>query len=123
MGYGLFRRQGNTLGPKVSDGLQSACLIVEVSQIVVHEGDEPDALVELFDSDHLAGEDLAQVDLAGVEAECRDLRLRTAVKPKPPIRGPNRTTTLGFSVPPVRACKRAGHRGRFARCLKARTEA
>jgi hypothetical protein len=35
----------------------------------VHEGDEPDALVDLFDSDHLAGEDLAQVDLAGVEAD------------------------------------------------------
>jgi hypothetical protein len=30
----------------------------------VHEGDEPDALVDLFDSDHLAGEDLAEHRLA-----------------------------------------------------------
>jgi len=35
----------------------------------VHEGDEPDALVDLFDCNHLAGKDLAQVDLAGVEAD------------------------------------------------------
>ena len=35
----------------------------------MHEGDEPDALVDLFDSDHLACEDLAQVDLAGFECD------------------------------------------------------
>ena len=36
---------------------QSAGLIVEVSQIVVHEADEPDAVVGLLDADILDGED------------------------------------------------------------------
>ena len=35
----------------------------------MHEDSEPDALVDLFDSDLLAGEDLAEVDLLSVEAD------------------------------------------------------
>ena len=35
----------------------------------MHEADEPDALVDLFDADVLAGEDRAEVDLAPVEAD------------------------------------------------------
>jgi hypothetical protein len=38
--------------------------------IVVHEGSEPDALVDLFDSDLLAGEDLAEI-AAAVPVVCR----------------------------------------------------
>ena len=41
------------------DRFESTCLVVEVSQIVVHEGGEPDALVDLFDANILSGEDLA----------------------------------------------------------------
>ena len=51
------------------DRFESTCLIVEVSQIIVHEADEPDVLVDLFDSDFLAGEDLAEIDLVSVEAD------------------------------------------------------
>jgi hypothetical protein len=45
-------------------GFEPASLVVEVSQVVVHEADEPDALVGLPDADLLAGEDRAEVDLA-----------------------------------------------------------
>lgn len=43
--------------------------MIEVSEIVVHDADEPDALAHLFDADSLAGEDVAQVDLAPVVAD------------------------------------------------------
>jgi len=45
----------------------------------MHKGDEPDALVDLFDSDHLACEDLAQVDLAGLNAMRPQLVTTTAL--------------------------------------------
>ena len=48
---------------------ESAGLVVEISQIVVHEGDEPNVLVGLFDSDRLAGEDGTEVDLPALEAD------------------------------------------------------
>ena len=38
-------------------------------RLVVHEADEPDALVDLHDAEILAGEDGAEVDLAPVEAD------------------------------------------------------
>ncbi|PYR34296.1 MAG: hypothetical protein DMF89_16055 [Acidobacteria bacterium] len=44
-------------------------LIVEIPQIVLHEGDEPDALADLRHADVLAGEDVAEVDLASPEAD------------------------------------------------------
>jgi hypothetical protein len=37
--------------------------VVEEPQVVMHEGDEPDALADLFDSDGLAGQGLAEADL------------------------------------------------------------
>ena len=43
--------------------------LVEVTQIVVHEGREPKAIVDLFDSNGLAGEDLAEVDFLAIEAD------------------------------------------------------
>ena len=36
--------------------------MIEVSEIVVHEADEPDFIGDLLDADLLAGEDGAQVD-------------------------------------------------------------
>jgi len=48
---------------------ESTCLIVEVSQIVLHEGGEPNALVDLFDAEFLTGEDLAKVDFPPIEAD------------------------------------------------------
>ena len=44
-------------------------LIVEVAQVVVLEGHEPDALLDLPDADLLAGEDLAQIHLPPLVAD------------------------------------------------------
>ena len=35
----------------------------------MHEADEPNAILDLFDSDHLAGKDVAQIDLAAFETD------------------------------------------------------
>jgi hypothetical protein len=60
---------GNTFGPKGFFGrLEPACLVVEVAEIIVHEADEPNVLVHLFDSDALAGEDSAEVYFPPIEA-------------------------------------------------------
>jgi hypothetical protein len=44
-------------------------LVVEVSQVIVHETNESDAIVGLFDSDGLSSEDLTEIDLAHFEAD------------------------------------------------------
>ena len=50
-------------------GFEPASLVVEVSQIIIHKADQPNPLVGLFDSDGLASEDLAEIDLLPVEAD------------------------------------------------------
>lgn len=50
-------------------GFESARLIVEISQIVVHEADEPYVVVGLLDADGLSGEDLAEGDLLAIVAD------------------------------------------------------
>jgi len=46
--------------------LQGSLLQVDVSEIIVHEGDEPNAVVDLLDAEGLAGEDGREVDLLAV---------------------------------------------------------
>ena len=61
---------GNTFGPNgFVDRFEPARLVVEVAQIVVHEGDEPDALADLRHADVLSGKDVAEIDLPAVEAD------------------------------------------------------
>src|SRR3546814_20140099 len=48
---------------------RSSLLQVDVSQIVVHEADEPNAVVDLLDSEALAGEHDGNVDLLAVHAD------------------------------------------------------
>lgn len=59
---------------------QPAGLVVEVSQIVVHEADEPDVVAGLLDADGLSVEDGTEIDLALMEANTAacgdDQRLR-----------------------------------------------
>ena len=75
----------STLGPKgFWIGFEPACLVVEVAEIVVHEADEPNPIVGLFDADGLAGKDLAEIDLLAVEADAaarghRAVRCGTAI--------------------------------------------
>jgi hypothetical protein len=42
--------------------------VIEESQVVLHEGDQPDAVTDLLDADVLPSEDLAQVDFALAKA-------------------------------------------------------
>ena len=61
---------GNTFGPNgILDRLEPARLIVEVAEIVVHEGDEPDPVAHLLHPDVLAGKDLTQIDLPALVAD------------------------------------------------------
>ena len=57
MGYGSFR--DNTRPEEVCERFQSAGLVVEVAKIILHEGDEPDTVIGLFDSDGPIRRDLA----------------------------------------------------------------
>ena len=61
---------GNTFGPKgFVDRLEPAHLVVKIAQIVLHEGDEPDALADLRDADVLAGKHVTEIDLPAMEAD------------------------------------------------------
>ena len=46
---------------RVFDGFQSACLTIKISQIVLHEADQPDSVCDLLYSDVLPSEDGAEV--------------------------------------------------------------
>ena len=59
----------------VGDRLESTRLIVEIPQVIVHKGLEPDVVVGLSDADSLAGEDLAEIDLAALETELHLFKL------------------------------------------------
>jgi hypothetical protein len=61
---------GNTFGSNgLSDWLESACLVIEVAQVVVNEGEQPYLVADLFDSDALSGKHLAEVDSAFANAD------------------------------------------------------
>jgi ABC-type uncharacterized transport system substrate-binding protein len=51
------------------DRFESARLVVEVSEIIVHKADQPNLVAHLFDTNALAGEDDAEIDLAAIEAD------------------------------------------------------
>jgi hypothetical protein len=49
--------------------LQGFLLQVEVSQIIMHEADEPNAVVDFLDAESLAGQHGRDVDPLAVQAE------------------------------------------------------
>jgi hypothetical protein len=49
----------------VGDRLDPACFIVEISQFIVHEADEPEMVVELLDAEPLPGHQHLPLALAG----------------------------------------------------------
>src|SRR5256886_16223690 len=53
----------------IGKGFEPAGLVVEVAEIVVHEGDQPDFLAHLLDAHLLPGEYGAEVDLLPIEAD------------------------------------------------------
>ncbi|WP_292311978.1 hypothetical protein [Mesorhizobium sp.] len=50
---------GNTFGPKGLSSGSSLHLIVEISQIIVHEAGQPDSVLDLFGADGLTCKDEA----------------------------------------------------------------
>jgi hypothetical protein len=58
----------------MTEGLQSFLLQVEVSEIVVHEACEPNAVIDLFDAEFLASEHAEMLILLG----CRQGRPQAA---------------------------------------------
>src|SRR5262249_51737173 len=44
-------------------GLQSFLLQIDIAEVVTHKADQPDAVVDLFDTDGLAGERSAEIGL------------------------------------------------------------
>ena len=63
IGDGLLRAEW------VVEGLQGLLLQVEVSEIVMHEADEPNAVVDFLDAELLAGQHDRDVDLLAMQAE------------------------------------------------------
>ena len=52
IGNTLYRRDRlHIRSERVVDGLQGSLLEVNVSEVIVHEGDEPDSVIDLLDSD------------------------------------------------------------------------
>ena len=57
MGNRLFRRHGlHICSERVVDCLQGSLFEVNVSEVIVHEADEPDAVIDLSDADALSAE-------------------------------------------------------------------
>ena len=54
---------GDKLGAeRVVEGLQGFLLQIEVAEIIVHEADEPNALVDFLDAESLTCQDARDVD-------------------------------------------------------------
>jgi hypothetical protein len=64
---------GNTFGTNglsIGSSLHvswSKCLVVEVTEIIIHKADQPDPIADLFDTDALAGEDEAEIDFLALK--------------------------------------------------------
>ena len=70
MGNRTFRRHGLHFWPEgVLQGLQGFFLQINIAEIVLHKTDQPDAMVDFFDADGLAGEGHAEVDFLVVQSK------------------------------------------------------
>src|SRR5690625_3629312 len=76
MVYGSFRRHGLHLlrGEGIGSWFDAVLVSVEESQIIIKEADLPDLVVDLSQAEDLAGEDLAEVDLALADADASAAR-------------------------------------------------
>src|SRR5215813_10230152 len=53
----------------IGNGFEPAGLVVEIAEIVIHEGNEPDILAHLFDAHLLASEYDAEIDFLPIETD------------------------------------------------------
>src|SRR5579872_4479194 len=44
-------------------------LQIDITEVVIHEADEPDAVVDFFDADGLSGQTSAEIDFLAIKAE------------------------------------------------------
>ena len=56
-------------GERIVDPFETARLVVEVAQIVPHDGDEPDAPADLCHADVLSREDRTEIHLLALETD------------------------------------------------------
>ena len=59
---------------RVFEWLQSSLLQVDIAEIIVHEADEPDALIDLLDAERVTCKDDRDIDLLAMQADRRKLR-------------------------------------------------
>src|SRR4029077_5038211 len=70
IGNRTFRRHRLHFWPEgVLQGLQGFFLQINIAEVVIHKTNQPDAMVDFFDADGLAGEGHAEVDLLVVQAK------------------------------------------------------
>jgi hypothetical protein len=101
-GCELSSRRTFQCGPTIS-------LMVEVSQIVVHEADEPNVIAHLFDPHVFTGEDQAEVDFVPVENGCARMRLRFCrEKGTRALAVPDRCVLIAHNVQADTACSMPG---------------
>ena len=61
---------------QVLDRFESAGLVVEVAEIIIHKADQRELIAHLFDADALAGKDDTEIDLLPIEANATARRHR-----------------------------------------------
>jgi hypothetical protein len=52
------------IGEGIFGALESACLVIEEAEIVLHKSHQPDLIADFLDVDVLSGEHLAEIDHA-----------------------------------------------------------
>ena len=70
IGNRTFRRHRLHFWPEgVLQGLQSFFLQINIAEIVIHKTDQPDAVVDFFDTDGLSGKGNAEIDFLVIQAK------------------------------------------------------
>jgi hypothetical protein len=69
---------GNNLGPNGLSRVAGFSAQVDMSQIIVHEGDEPDVFVDFLDADPLSRQHGRDVDAFAVNADTAAAVARTS---------------------------------------------
>src|SRR5262249_46878251 len=59
----------NPRAERIVEGLQGLLLQVDIAQVIIHEADKPNALVDLLEAKRLTGKNHGDVDLLAVQAD------------------------------------------------------
>jgi len=73
--FGLYRIHGlQPWAEWVAEGLQGPLLQVDVAEVIIHETDEPNALVDLLDAQRLTGKNDGDVDFLSMRTDASAAR-------------------------------------------------